>query len=115
MKDFKTSEEVAEKIEKLMKELYRVCSENSVPLVIGAGMARRETASKVLVNRVMTVHIDEEAGCSDSSIRAACEILQIREVPELFISGLQIMREDLNSGCDCPECRSERERISILH
>ncbi|EDX0374336.1 hypothetical protein GTL21_005144 [Salmonella enterica] len=46
MKDFKTSEEVAEKIEKLMKELYGICSENGVLLVIGAGMARRETASK---------------------------------------------------------------------
>lgn len=115
MENFKTSEEVAEKIETLMKELYKVCSENGVPLVIGAGMERRATASNVLVNRVMAVHLDEEAGCSDSCIRAACEILQIREVPELFIAGLQIMREELNAECDCPECRAERERINILH
>lgn len=115
MDNFKTSEDVAEKIETLMKELYKVCSENGVPLVIGAGMERKETASKVLVSRVTTVHLDEETGCTDSSIRAAFEILQIREVPELFIAGLQIMREELDSECDCPECRAERERISILH
>ncbi|EAQ6363923.1 hypothetical protein DOH76_27645 [Salmonella enterica subsp. enterica serovar Oranienburg] len=70
---------------------------------------------KGLIMKDFKASIDEETGCSDSGIRAACEILQIREVPELFISGLQIMREKLNSGCDCPECRSERERISILH
>lgn len=115
MKNFEISAPVREKVEKLMKELYEVCSENDVPLIIGAGMGRRETADKVLVDRVITVHIDEEAGCVDSSIRAACEILQIREVPELFISGLQIMREELESECDCPECRASRERIHILH
>ncbi|HCL5309921.1 TPA: hypothetical protein N2G38_002200 [Salmonella enterica] len=115
MDNFKTSEEVAKKIETLMRKLYKVCSENGVPLVIGAGMERKETASKVLVSRVTTVHLDEETGCTDSSIRAAFEILQIREIPELFIAGLQIMREELDSECDCPECRAERERISILH
>lgn len=115
MKDFKASEDVTEQIEKLMRELYEVCSQNGVPLVIGAGMERKDTGRKVLVSRVMAVHIDEETGCTDSSIIAASEILQIREVPELFIAGLQVMREELNSECDCPECRAERERISVLH
>ncbi|EDS8889470.1 hypothetical protein GQC79_004438 [Salmonella enterica] len=115
MKNIEISAEVRENVEKLMRELYKICSENDVPLIIGACMERRETADKVLVNRVITVHIDEEIGCADSSIRAACEILQIREVPELFISGLQIMREELESECDCPECRENRERIHILH
>ncbi|ECO2438230.1 hypothetical protein ACQR7C_10055 [Salmonella enterica] len=88
MKNFEISAEVRENVDKLMWELYKVCSENDVLLIIGAGMGPGET-----VDRVIAVHIDEETGCADSSIRAACEVLQIREVSELFISGLQIMRE----------------------
>ncbi len=111
MKDINTSPEVVEKIQSLIRQLHDVCVENGVPLVIAALVSRISTTEGDGISRLLSLYLDGPAGLTDSSLLAASEILQMPGVPDSFVAGLEMLREELNKPCDCPECRSEHGRI----
>ncbi|ECW0107026.1 hypothetical protein J9T75_002918 [Salmonella enterica] len=111
MMDINTSPEVVEKIEALIKGLHDVCVENGVPLVIAALVSRTSTTGGEGISRLLSFYLDGPAGITDSSMLAASDILRMPCVPDSFIAGLEMLREEMNKSCDIPECRSEHGRI----
>ncbi|EDQ2390374.1 hypothetical protein RU50_001293 [Salmonella enterica subsp. enterica] len=107
MKDINTPPEALEKIQSLIRQLHDVCVENGVPLVIAALVSRTGRD----INRFISLYLDGPAELTDSSLLAASDILRMPYVPDSFVAGLEMLREEMNKPCDCPECRSEHGRI----
>lgn len=110
MIDINTSPEAVEKIREIIKELHDVCVENGVPLVIAALVSRTSTTGDDEISRLLSFYLDGPAGITDSSMLAASDILRMPYVPDSFVAGLEMLREEMNKPCDCPECRSEYGR-----
>ncbi|EDM1758269.1 hypothetical protein AH553_24520 [Salmonella enterica subsp. diarizonae] len=112
MKDINTPPEVVEKIEALIKDLHGVCFENGVPLVIAALVSRTSTiGGDEGINRLLSFYLDGPAGLTDSSMLAASDILRMPGVPDSFIAGLEMLRDEMNKPCDCPVCQAARARM----
>ncbi|ECD7244713.1 hypothetical protein LVO39_002546 [Salmonella enterica] len=112
MKDINTPPEVVEKIKALIKELHGICVENGVPLVIAALVSRTSTIRGDRdINRLLSFYLDGPTGLTDSSMLAASDILRMPAVPDSFIAGLELLREEMNKPCDCPDCRAGRARM----
>ncbi|EDY2188790.1 hypothetical protein GTE46_005469 [Salmonella enterica subsp. enterica] len=111
MKDINTPPEVVEKIEALIKELHGICVENGVPLVIAALVSRTSITEGENINRLLSFYLDGPTGLTDSSMLAASDILRMPGVPDSFVAGLELLREEMNKPCDCPDCRAGRARM----
>ncbi|EHL2774459.1 hypothetical protein KCE64_001006 [Salmonella enterica subsp. enterica serovar Hvittingfoss] len=111
MIDINPPPEVVEKIQEIIKELHAVCVENGVPLVIAALVSRTSATGGDGISRLLSFYLDGPAGITDSSMLAASDILRMPYVPDSFVAGLEMLREEMNKPCDCPECRSEHGRI----
>ncbi|ELK1648175.1 hypothetical protein QIZ43_000122 [Salmonella enterica] len=112
MIDINTPPEVVEKIQEIIRELHDVCVENGVPLVIAALVSRTSTTGGDGISRLLSFYLDGPAGITDSSMLAASDILRMPYVPDSFVAGLEMLREEMNKPYDCPECRSEH---GIIH